>query len=208
MMDPGRPKRLLSKLQADDPAFERFGAQAHHYQLFPPLAEADVAAFEASRRIRLPEDYRRFITTIGNGGAGPFYGVFPLGMMDGTPDGFQPWTEGVDFGILAKPFPHRSAWNLPESRLGSPEDLSDDDLDKYFEGRDAEYYAPSLTDGAMPICHEGCALRVFLVVTGPEAGNLWLDYRADDRGILPLETETKHRHTFEAWYLDWLEDGA
>jgi hypothetical protein len=34
--------------------------------------------FEMANRIRLPEDYRRFLSAVGNGGAEPFYGLEPL----------------------------------------------------------------------------------------------------------------------------------
>jgi hypothetical protein len=38
------------------------------------------------------------------------------------------------------------------------------------------------------MCHMGCALRVWLVVTGEEAGHLWRDGRTDDSAILPFLT--------------------
>jgi len=41
-----------------------------------------VAIFELDLSIELPNEYRSFITKAGNGGAGPAYGVFPLGMAD------------------------------------------------------------------------------------------------------------------------------
>jgi hypothetical protein len=54
-----------------------FGVIGHHFVLNPPLTEAEVVAFEQGHQVRLPPDYRHFLTSIGNGGAGPYYGVFP-----------------------------------------------------------------------------------------------------------------------------------
>jgi hypothetical protein len=49
-----------------------------------------LVAFEVAHRVTLPQEYRRFLGTVGNGGAGPFYGLEPLGSF------------GRD---LSKPFP-------------------------------------------------------------------------------------------------------
>src|SRR5690348_299425 len=70
-----------------------FGAQAHGFQLHPPLLEQAVGEFETRHRVRLPADYRGFLTHVGNGGAGPAYGLFKLGEID---DDFthKPWHEG------------------------------------------------------------------------------------------------------------------
>jgi hypothetical protein len=58
--------------------YRSFGWETHWYVLNPPLSEETVALFERQHGVRLPEDYRRFLITAGNGGAGPFYGVLPL----------------------------------------------------------------------------------------------------------------------------------
>src|SRR5689334_12537626 len=83
-----------------------FGADSHGFILSPPLTESVVQRFEAVHHVRLPHDYREFLITLGDGGAGPYYGVFRLGEMDDG-HGFQNWKEGDGFvGVLSKPFPH------------------------------------------------------------------------------------------------------
>jgi hypothetical protein len=78
----------------------------------------------------------------------------------------------------------------------------DEAMDK-FEKR---YWSSSLMNGAIPICHEGCALRIWLVVAGEEAGDLWHDRRADYRGLSPVTLKNGSRATFSSWYSEWLED--
>jgi len=156
-----------------------FGSNGHRFVINEPLTETFVAKFEAQHGIVLPADYRWFITTIANGGAGPGYGVFRLGEMD---EGS--WQEGDGFvGTLANPFPYTEAWN----------DLA---------AGEARYFAP--IDGAIPVCHLGCAIRIWLVVSGPEAGHLWQDDRANDGGWEPLGPP---RMRFLDWYRRWLNAG-
>lgn len=85
---------LLSRLRAADPGFRVFGSDHHRYRLGPPLSEEKLAGFESANRVRLPEDYRRFLAVVGNGGAGPYYGLEPLGTL------------GRD---LSRPFPFTAA---------------------------------------------------------------------------------------------------
>ncbi|HEY7154669.1 MAG TPA: SMI1/KNR4 family protein [Gemmataceae bacterium] len=96
---------MLRRLRAADLGFRVFGSEHHRYRLGPQLSEGELAAFESANGVRLPEDYRRFLTVVGNGGAGPFYGLEPLG------------TFGRD---LTKPFPFVAATNT----------LTDEELDR------------------------------------------------------------------------------
>lgn len=54
------------------------GASAHGYRLQPPLTPTEATAIEAEARLRLPDEYRAWVTTIADGGAGPGQGIRPL----------------------------------------------------------------------------------------------------------------------------------
>jgi len=195
----------LDRLRAERP--DVFGACAHSFQLNPPLSEAAVNEFEQLYDIALPDDFREFITILGNGGAGPYYGVFPLGLMD---SGFSlgEWHENDGFvGDLSEAFPFREEWN--DLSAVPPLELADHDEAEY-ERRQVEfeksYWNPTLLNGSFPICDQGCALRVLLVVTGSEAGFLWEDRRAEQGGLRPLRLADGSQATFIRWYEAWLED--
>lgn len=201
--------RTLTRLDLDCACF---AAKSHWYDLNPPLAEEEVARMEAKHQCRFPSEYRRFITEIGNGGAGPSYGVFPLGQHDHGHD-LSRWEDGYGLvGDLSKPFPLTNAWNLPDTFWqqepdppeGTPVDEEDQLREAWNARLESEYYATHLTDGAIPICHEGCALRNWLVVTGPLAGTVWRDLRADNGGIHPFLNADGTFMGFNDWYLDWL----
>jgi hypothetical protein len=202
--DPPQVRRVLRRLSISQPNI--FGADGHHFKLASPLSESAATAFEHHHNILLPRDYRDFITQISNGGPGPYYGIFPLGQMDDTGGTLQAWPDGF-VGILAEPFPHRDAWN---DLSGMPAgDLLSTDESEYWrrlEVFEKKYWGPSVTNGAIPICHEGCALRIWLVITGEEAGHLWEDRRAESTGLLPVVLKNGSRATFSAWYAEWLAD--
>lgn len=175
-----------------DPELQRFGASTHRYRLNPPLAPEQRAAFEALHGVRLPAEYAEFLTSAGNGGAGPFYGIYPLG---------EGW-EGLA-GSLSAPFPFREPWNLPTD---PPESFaSDEEEERWNADLDARYWFA--LQGAFPICHHGCALRTWLVVTGPERGRVWYDARAEGGGLRPHEDAQGRRLGFLDWYRGWLAEG-
>ena len=194
--------------------FSGFGAQAHRYQIGPPLSEREVAEVETQYHITLPIEYRQFLTQVGCGGAGPYYGLFPLRKQRGK------WSWQGDGAELlsdpSKPFPHTKAWNLPPSffdrmpKWDSQSSQRDYDAaaERWDQLLEQEYWAPSIMDGALPLCHMGCAYRIWLVVTGPEAGNMWTDDRVDDKGVAPLTHNKAGRVSFGDWYWDWLLTGT
>ncbi len=81
---------LLRLLRQSDSQFRVFGSKQHRYRTGAVLSEQQLLAFESANQVVLPEDYRLFLRTVGNGGAGPYYGLQRLDTL------------GCD---LSRPFP-------------------------------------------------------------------------------------------------------
>ncbi|HBI44939.1 MAG TPA: hypothetical protein DDY78_19100 [Planctomycetales bacterium] len=202
----------LRRLRDSAASLKVFGSIAHAFQTNPPLSEESVRMFEGRHRVILPKEYSGFLVRVGNGGAGPAYGLFKLGDMDAM-NGYEQWTEDNGFvGVLSKPFPHARPWNdLSEKpEFDESQEHSLDEEDEYGRQMDAWerriYWNTTHVNGAVPICHRGCALRQWLVVTGPEAGHVWDDDRTDYGGLKPVQSKGE-RVGFLQWYRSWLDEG-
>lgn len=184
-----------------------FGADSHNFGLNPRLSEADAQAFEQDHHIVLPSDYRQFLTDIGNGGAGPFYGLFPLATMD---DGmsFRQWKENDGLvGVVSQSFLITQEWNdltgMPGPELANQNESEYEEQMELFEKK---YWSATLLNGAIPICHEGCALRIWLVVSGDQSGYLWEDRRSEYGGLRRLRLSDGSPASFARWYEEWLNE--
>jgi hypothetical protein len=193
----------LHLLRAADPGYRVFGAAAHMYRLRPPATEDEVGAFEERHRVRLPDEYRDFLTGLGNGGAGPCYGLFPLGIFWDNPNPAR--QEGM-IGDLARPFPHEDAWNAGADYWEMEPDIEVDEAS--WRAWRRLYFSRQLIDGALPICHEACGFFLLLIVTGADRGRIWLDGRASDDGIMPVTSGGRLPMTFGHWYANWLDEAS
>ena len=188
-----RVREKLLCLRELDPSLKQFGARSHGYRLGDPLAEVRLLSYEQQHGVPLPYEYRRFLLEIGHGGAGPFYGLFPLDSRD-------PEFVNMLGGDLSKPFPWTSPFNPDEWQRGlSIVDSEGVEWDE--DGRYAGMFLP----GALYLCHCGCAIRIFLVVCGPCKGEVWRDSQASGDGIFPEVDENGDRLGFLDWYEDWLD---
>lgn len=192
----GRIRAKLATLRQLDTAFAIFGANSHRYQLGPVLTDLELAEHQSRLGSKLPDEYRQFVMTIGNGGAGPFYGLFPLN--GGDPEDI------TDPKQIRKPFRWTEALNPNEWENPSAQEdiLFDEDVD---EGEDSPVYLN--IPGVLYICHYGCASRFFLIVNGQDIGEVWMDRQADAEGLAPeCDTDGQRLH-FLDWYEKWLDEG-
>lgn len=133
---------LVRRLRSADPNRRVSGSDKHGYAFGPVLTEAEVLEFESENGVILPADYRQFLLTVGNGGAGPGYGLLPL---DNT---------GPCKRTLSSPFP-----------LSRPsEEMSEAELEPFGDPLDYP--------GFVVICDHGCCHFSNLVVCGPKYGTM------------------------------------
>ncbi|MER6211811.1 SMI1/KNR4 family protein [Streptomyces sp. NPDC001642] len=158
---------------------ECFGADVHRYELAPALPESEIRAFEETHGVDLPGEYRSFLAEVGDGPAGPGYGLMPLAVP--RADAGEEWAADDEWeqdrqpGRLAGAFPLTGP--LP-GRIGSP--------------------ARELTLGTLMLADEGCGIHVRLVLNGPRRGEIWrLD--PDWGGFVPVSAG------FRDWYAGWLQ---
>lgn len=119
MWDADLIRERISRLAQEDPALQRFGARRHRYAFGPVLAEREVREYEERHSFRFPAAYRDFLLTVGNGGAGPYYGLF---RHDGSEANWLPrrGPARIEPGSLARPFPHVGSFQLPEAIAPCP----------------------------------------------------------------------------------------
>lgn len=186
-----RIARIMKKVEALRCREPRFTCGKWPPVWEPPISEAEVSAFEAEKGIRLPEDYRRFITTVTASGSQPFYGLARLGVEK---------RRASERTNPEKPFHYDL--KTPVYFLH----MTKEEMDQFY-GEDNDPTAPInvCDDGLMFLCTEGDGMHSMLVVNSsdPETyGTVWYYDLANDCGILPMyDAKTgKALH-----FLDWLE---
>ncbi|EDE2635539.1 SMI1/KNR4 family protein [Salmonella enterica subsp. enterica] len=164
------------------------------------ISEADVYFFENKYKFTLPSDMKMFITTIGNGGHGPGFGLKPLN----DESFYHPWflaENGNEFD-LSMQFPYTDEWNFEQLRVAMENNYENkDELMKY-------YFSIDRTPGCFQVCDWGNGGVALLVVNGDEYGKLWIDYRYTFGGVVPeiLSDNLVEHISFCQWYEAWLDE--
>lgn len=187
-------KQSLDKLKALDKGYRVFGADSHRYLLNKVVKEEKIKVFENKYGIQLPEEYRRFLIEVGNGGAGPYYGLQTLEDSLFIDLDYKRENEYLN---PSEPFLFIEKWNMKFAGNHSNE--------QEYIAFEEEYFKPSWANGLLRICNFGCGVSLNLVVNGSEYGNIWADDRVNDGGIFPdLYFGQSGRTQFLDWYILWL----
>jgi hypothetical protein len=189
----GRLCEKLQHLRMLDASLEQYGAKSHGYRLGAPLGEVQLQHYERQHGVALPYEYRKFLMEVGHGGAGPFNGLFALDSRD-------PEFLNMYGGDLGKPFPWTSSFNPDQWQRG--DDIGN--VDGVEWDKDGTFVGMFLP-GALYLCHQGCAIRNFLIVSGPSKGEVWREDQASGKGIFPEVDEGGNRLRFLDWYEQWLD---
>lgn len=186
---------ILKRARSIDSKCELFGTAKHKYQLNLPIRASFVRALEEKYGFTLPDDYFRFITEIGDGGAGPDYGIDP-------------------FADLVKKSQNQYAEEYQEDYRNSlknafaPRPMSADELDnfaiatqaayeqnpdKYFIYENPNEDALCNLDGFYVLGTQGCQWDFGLITAGEMRGKVFV---TDNEGAYCLVA-----NSFEEFYM-------
>lgn len=198
-----RIKEKIGQLKQLDRNYILFGSQRHLYKINPTISLDKVRQFEATHKVTLPKDYVEFLTEIGNGGVGPFYGLEPI--QNSLYDDLD-YKRADSLLNPSQPFLHTEPWNL-EFQPSVDEDENEEQYENERIKFEERYYDKKQMNGVLAICNYGCAVSLNLVVNGQEYGNIWTDDRGSDNGIYPShELGNKDKVGFLDWYELWLDN--
>lgn len=206
MLTRERVLKILDRVRAIDEKNEMFGAETHQYRLGPAVPEEFVREAEEKCGFTLPEDYRRFITQVGDGGAGPDHGIHPFrefwkrGCF--REDRFAEQHRQEYRCSLARPFSVRPMEPEEIGQYGfSPESFREHP-EKFFvwEEPEDEDDGRWSTEGFFELGTRGCQWDFGLALNGEHRGRV---FTTDNEGGYALDA-----HSFEEFYSRWLESLA
>ncbi len=195
-------KRILEQARRIDPRLEMFGASNHQYRLGLPVDLTFVRSIEEEYHFQFPEDYVQFITEVGDGGAGPGYGLYPFGYYSTEAESTKEtktreiYLHGL--GRELQLLPVDPEWL--ENFCISKEDYKKNP-EKYFQGSRGSFnwhndvlYGPY---GFFHLGTYGCWRDFGLITAGERRGQVFIH---DTEGAFELEASS-----FQAFYQDWLD---
>ena len=158
------------------------------------MTEGDIQSFENKFEISLPSDYRNFLKNVGNGGAGPGYGLYKLD-MNNINDKYdylkRPFLLTKDFDADEEEEKYNcTAYTCQECEHKDLCLCSDD-----YNGECSDICR--YQQGTLSICYEGCTFYRRIILNGSKRGEIWAE--SEGEGLKKAES------SFTEWYEGWLD---
>ena len=220
MLDIPKIRAVLDTASRWDMDLAQFACWGHAHLFNPVLPLEELAAWEELMQVTLPEDYRTYLTRLGNGGAGPAYGLSPLCCpvdevarylprpciySQDQEEKFQDvlrrfihwYGMDDDWALYLEYFP--DAPHLGEEKWQRP-------LYRQWSGKleaalDEAVVNPLLHYGQYMIANEGCAGDVYLILNGSHRGYVHCSTTDCDPDLAYPEPRT-----FAAYQADYLRE--
>lgn len=176
-------QRIVQKMElvrAKDADFTVFGASSHKYRMKSPISIDEVEAFERRNRVSIPQEFKLFLTSVGNGGAGPYYGIYSLGS-----------NEDIYLSEPCRLHPGMTDEEWEELVRFDRDGVSDEQYDEEYD---------ALFQGMLSLGTQGCTYEMMLIVNGEYRGRI---VYIDGDLQKPFFTYEKH---FLDWYERWLDE--
>ncbi len=172
-----------------------FGAMKHNYTLNPPVEKSLVESAEERYGFTFPRDYFEFITEIGDGGAGPDYGIDSFARFISESNKMNGYAEAYRKS-LAVPFAPRKMLpeDVEEFAFSRESYEKEPDLFFVYQKEDDDY--DWATDGFYILGTHGCQWDFALVTAGERRGQV---FDTDNEGACAFVA-----NSFEEFYGDWL----
>lgn len=183
-----RIKNKLNLAMRKDTAFSEFGSSSHQYRVREKLTAKELADWQARNQVTLPEPFAQFLTEVGNGGAGPYYGIYSI-------EKAASYTERQ--ALLAKsvlyPGMTKEEWNHLTEPLTNDEDIPDEEYDDACN---------KVLGGMLCIGTQGCEYDMYLVLEGKHRGRI-----VYTSGFYPDHPFFfVYEDNFLDWYERWLDE--
>lgn len=186
---PQRLAALNALASREDPQCVIFGANHHRYRFQPVATAQEIAQAQATLGVSFPDSYIQYLTKLGNGGAGPDYGIYSLDEMQ-----------------------HHSQYLLHQPLLGTPmlhPDMALTEWHEIAEGLDAldedakiDAFFGKLMQGTIVLGTQGCSVDTLLMCSGENAGEvIYFNWEIGADFALPHFTGMQ----FDEWMIGYYE---
>lgn len=180
---------LVEKAGNADFKREVFGAESHQYRLNPVLPIGIIKEYEVIYHVKFPEEYVFFLTKVGNGGAGPYYGLYPLEKLEmyneyAKVSGNNAW---IDAALT------KDDWAY---RMNLLDEADDETYERLME---------EACGGFHVIGTQGCTYDNLLMNSGSEKGKIaYFDWNLEPENV-PYLTGLTFLEWYEKYFLEILE---